>query len=93
MPAWLHPVAGGCELRIKVVPGASRSGLAGILGDRLKVRVSAPPEGGKANRAVEELLTGLSGCPSVVLAGHGTPLKTILVRGCDPEALERILLG
>lgn len=93
MPGWLQTVDGGCALRIKVVPGASRSGLAGILGDRLKVRVSAPPEGGRANRAVEELLTSLSGYTCVVLAGHGTPLKTILVRGCSPAALERILGG
>jgi uncharacterized protein len=93
MPAWLHPVAGGCELRIKVVPGASRSGLAGILGDRVKVRVSAPPEGGKANQAVEELFSRMSGCPCVVLAGHSSPLKTILVRGEDPEALKQMLSG
>lgn len=93
MPPWLRPVDGGCELRIKVVPGASRSGVAGALGDRLKVRVAAPPEGGKANRAVEELLTGLSGCPSTVQNGHGTPLKTILVRGCDPDDLARLLGG
>lgn len=93
MPPWLRVVEGGCEIRLKVVPGASRSGVAGALGDRLKVRVSAPPEGGKANRAVEELFTGLSGCPCTVQAGHGTPLKTILVRGCNPDALAGVLGG
>jgi uncharacterized protein (TIGR00251 family) len=40
------------RLWIKAVPGASRDQIAGLVGDRLKVRVSAPPEGGKANRAI-----------------------------------------
>ena len=37
---------------IKAVPGASRNQITGIVGDRLKVRTSAPPEGGKANKAI-----------------------------------------
>jgi uncharacterized protein (TIGR00251 family) len=56
--------------------------LAGVLGDRLKVRVAAPPEGGKANRAVVELLTDwLVGASVELVSGHGTPLKTVRVRG------------
>ena len=43
---------GDVLIRVKVVPGASRAGIAGVLGDRLKVRVSAPAEGGRANKAV-----------------------------------------
>lgn len=39
-------------LRIKAVPGAKRDAIAGPLGDRLKVRVSAPPEAGRANAAI-----------------------------------------
>ena len=42
----------GVELDLKVVPGARRDMLAGMLGTRFKVRVSSPPEDGRANRAV-----------------------------------------
>jgi uncharacterized protein YggU (UPF0235/DUF167 family) len=91
LPDWVRPVAGGCELRLKVVPGASRAGVAGPLGDRLKVRVAEPPEGGKANRAIGELLGGLLGCPCEVVAGHGTPLKTVLCRGAEAAAVAGLL--
>lgn len=40
----------GCiELSIRVVPRAARNGVAGLLGDELKVRIQAPPVDGKAN--------------------------------------------
>lgn len=61
MPEWAKRTAEGWEIRVKAVPGSSRSRIAGVLGDRLKVQVAAPPEGGKANRAVAEVLAGWLG--------------------------------
>jgi uncharacterized protein (TIGR00251 family) len=46
-------------LWIKAVPGSSREEIAGVLGDRLKIRVAAPPENGKANRAICDLLADI----------------------------------
>lgn len=43
-------------LLIKAVPGARRDEVSGWLGERLKVRVAAPPEDGKANAAICALL-------------------------------------
>ncbi|MCP4011297.1 MAG: DUF167 domain-containing protein [Proteobacteria bacterium] len=43
-------------LAVKVVPGASRSKVAGWLGLELKLRISAPPDRDKANKSVERLL-------------------------------------
>ncbi len=34
---------------VKAVPGATRNENAGVVGDRLNIRISAAPEGGKAN--------------------------------------------
>ncbi|MDQ5870829.1 MAG: DUF167 domain-containing protein [Acidobacteriota bacterium] len=82
LPPFARAVEGGIELSIKVVPGASRSEVAGVLGDRLKVRVSAPAEGGKANRAVVALLEKWLGARDVeVVAGHSTREKTVRVPG------------
>ena len=43
------------KLKIKVIPGSSRNKILGWLGDNLKVAVTAPPQAGKANKAVIEL--------------------------------------
>jgi uncharacterized protein len=82
--ACLKAVQGGVEINVKVVPGASRDRIAGLLGDALKVQVSAPPERGKANSAVEALLAdalGLDARSVSVVRGANNPRKTVLVRG------------
>ena len=83
LPLYAKRIGADLELRLKVVPGASRASLAGALGDRLKVRVAEPPEGGKANRAVLALLSDwFAGASVELVSGHGTPLKTVRVRDC-----------
>ena len=79
------------HVHLKVVPGASREGLAGRYGDRLKLRVTAPPESGKANKAVLALLARALALPKGQLAlvrGAGMPLKTVAVRGLDVGEVE-----
>lgn len=74
----------GVTIDIKAVPGARRSEVAGWLGDRLKVRVSAPPEDGRANRAICELLAaGLGIRPEAVkvVRGASNPQKTLSIEG------------
>lgn len=80
------------RIRIKAVPGASRNAIAGVLGDRLKVRTSAAPEGGKANKAICTLLARtlkLKPAQVSVLKGHTNPEKTIEIIGCTPDELAR----
>jgi uncharacterized protein (TIGR00251 family) len=73
-------VEGGYEITLKVVPGASRSEVVGPLGSRLKVRVAAPAEAGKANRAVVRLLREWLGARRVsIVAGLGSAEKTVRV--------------
>ena len=69
-------------MRIKVVPGASRDEIAGWLGDALKLRVTAPPERGRANTAVERLLAAVLGVPAEcvrVVAGLSSARKTVVI--------------
>lgn len=84
----------GVRIRLKVVPGASRDAVAGWLGDRLKVRVSAPPEQGKANEAVCRTLAkslGVAQRAIQIVAGHASAEKTVEIQGLTiDEAATRL---
>lgn len=84
------------HIRLKVVPGASRDRVAGPLGDRLKVQVSAAPEAGKANKAVLALLAGTLGVGKGALRivrGETNAQKTVEVVGLDVASVARLLYG
>ncbi|MCC6953377.1 MAG: YggU family protein [Deltaproteobacteria bacterium] len=86
-PAFLRREEDGALLALKVVPGASRDEIVGIHGDRLRIRVSAPPEDGAANRSVLKLLKKQLHAEDVQLvAGTASPLKTVRV-WCSAERL------
>ena len=81
-------------IAIKAVPGAKRDEIVGLLGDRLKVRVAAPPEGGKANKAICALLADALGVRAKdveVVRGASTAEKTVRARGITAaEAIARL---
>lgn len=82
------------QLRVKVVPGSSRDAVAGWLGDELKVRVSAPPERGRANAALEKLLARVLGVArkSVhVVSGQSSAHKRVEVAGLSDAEIARRL--
>ena len=78
-------------IRVRVVPGASRTRLVGWQADgALAARVAAPPEGGRANRALAELLAsalGLAPRDIEIVSGTANRVKTIRVRGLTEVAL------
>ena len=77
-----------CRLKVKAVPGASRSEIVGRLGEALKIRVTAPPEGGKANREILALLAGrlgLAAAAVTLVSGASSPAKVVELRGLTSE--------
>lgn len=81
-------------LRVKAVPGARRNEIAGVLGDRLKVRVSAPPEGGKANAAICEVISEAVGIKATLVSverGASSAEKLLRLRGVNAAATSAAL--
>ena len=84
----------GLRIRLKAVPGASRDAIAGLLADRLKVRVSAPPEGGRANKAIIDLLARalrIHERDIEIVQGATSPEKVALVSAISADDARRLL--
>jgi len=82
------------KIPLKVVPGSSRSCIAGWLGESVKVRVKAPPESGKANKAVEKLLAKALQIPLnrvSIVRGGASPRKLVEITGLRGEEIVKRL--
>jgi uncharacterized protein len=91
--AWWREAAGGVRIELLVTPRASRSELAGVAADRLRVRVAAPPVEGAANDELVRVLARALGVPRAaveVVAGAASRRKTALVRGVGADAVRRL---
>jgi len=87
---WLRETGDGVVLRLRVQPRAKRSGLGGVYGDRLRLRINAPPVDDKANQAVCDYLARVLGLPrsSVTLrSGRRCRDKDVRVADLDREAV------
>lgn len=78
-------------LHVWVVSGASSSGLAGLHGDKLKVRVTSPPEGGRANDELAGLLEDALGFRLTMIRGISSRHKVFELPVSDPEPIQRRL--
>jgi len=90
----IQQVPGAILFTVKVVPGSSKTAVAGLLGSMLKVKVSAPPEKGKANESLTEFLAkrlGVKPRNIQIIAGTSNPVKQIRVEGITPDRLTQIL--
>jgi len=83
--------AGGVQFAVRVIPGASKNEVAGSQDGALKIKLTAPPVEGKANRACIDFLAGLLGLRRSVLAiasGEKSRKKTVAVEGITRAELE-----
>ena len=77
-------------LSVAARPGASRSAVQGLVGDALKVAIQAPPEQGKANKALTAFLAkalGLRKAQVTLASGASSRNKTLRIEGLDEAGL------
>jgi uncharacterized protein (TIGR00251 family) len=90
----------GLRLALRVTPKAGRDTLGEVREGRLQVKVSAPPEDGKATAAVLKLIAKVSGIPVSqieLLSGATSREKLVLLHRLSlsdlPEAVRSLLTG
>ena len=86
----------GDEIRIdvKALPCASKTGFAGIKDGRLRIRLAAAPENGRANAELIGFVAGAAGCPKkdvILLRGTKSRMKTIVLPAAYRVQLEGII--
>ncbi|MEY2755948.1 MAG: hypothetical protein RJB65_2306 [Actinomycetota bacterium] len=91
----IRSVAGqaATEVDVRVQPGASRSGVVGVVDDRLRVRLSSPPVDGRANDELIAVLAEALGLrPREIGIVRGLTGRSKTVRVARTEAEVRTLL-
>jgi uncharacterized protein (TIGR00251 family) len=93
-PAWLkREPSGSYLLSLHVQPGAKKTGVVGLHGDALKIRLAAPPAEGKANECLIGFLAELLDVPRsqvALVSGATSRQKRLRVTGVSEQALAAI---
>ena len=82
-------------LRLRVVPNARRSEIAGLHGEAIKVKVQAPAVEGKANEALRAFLAERLNIPArgvEIVGGEKSRDKLVAVEGLELEEVRQRLL-
>ena len=92
MSPFFQPTGQGYVLRLTVVPGAQRTQVVGLHGDRLKVRLAAPPEKGAANRELLSFLSRALKLPkeSFRILGPRSRGKIVEIHDLSPDLESRL---
>ena len=93
---FLRAQSDGVLLSVKLQPRASKNEIGELLGNELRIKVTAPPVDAAANEALVELLAEKLGCSSnrvELLRGHKSRHKGVMLHGFMPEDILQKLSG
>ncbi len=92
--AYLRPEGdASCRLEVWVQPGARRSEISGLHGERLKIKLSAPPIEGRANRLLLKFLAEILDVPPAgveLVSGAGGRAKSVRIAAPAQEVRRRL---
>ena len=95
MPSFIRAQGDCVLLSVKVQPRANKTEISGLLGDELKIKVTAPPVDAAANEALIQLLAETLDCSRnrvALVRGHTSRRKIIQIHGITPEEVVTRLL-
>lgn len=88
------PTATGVRLSVRVQPRASANEIAGLYGDALRIRLTAPPVEGAANEALVDFLSGtfeIARRNITIVAGSSSRLKIVELTGITEDRVRRLV--
>jgi hypothetical protein len=86
----IHDTAAGATFAVRVHPRARKDAITGVLGDALKLSLTAPPVEGRANDATIDFLAEILRLPRssvTIAAGLTSRNKVVRVAGLSASAL------
>jgi uncharacterized protein len=78
------------RLAVKVTPNAGRSEITGMKDGVLQMRVGAPPDKGKANKELIDVIAeklGIKKASVLIVKGQTSRYKTVIIEGLSGEEL------
>jgi uncharacterized protein (TIGR00251 family) len=90
--SWFTSRTDGLLISVCIVPKSSRTGVCGIYGESLKIKIAAAPENGKANKELIDFLSNLletSRQAITIVSGHTSRKKMLKIKGIKAADLER----
>jgi hypothetical protein len=90
----IQQVNNDAVFQVKIVASSSRTAVAGQLDGMLKIKVAAPPENGKANRAIVKFLAAELGVKKkqvVIASGLTSTIKQIQVSDTTTSDIEKLI--
>ena len=94
----MEQIAEGVKIHVKVTPKAKNNVIENWpsiqnLADEIRIRVTAPPEKGQANKAVIELLSknlNIGKSSVILLSGDTSRNKTFLLKGLEMKDMHNV---
>lgn len=90
-PYRITHATGGAAFAVHVIPRARKNEISGRHGEAVKVRLTAPPVEGAANKALVKFLAECLDVPESrieIISGKAARDKLVCVLGMSPEQLE-----
>jgi len=91
---WIREASGGVVVSLLIQPRASKNQVSGLQGDRLKLRLTAPPVEGAANKMCTTFLAkclGVAKSNLEIVSGQSSRQKQILIHGGSLEEIKGLL--
>jgi len=84
----------GIIIQVYVVPRSAKCEVAGVQGDALKLKLTAPPAEGQANAECIRFLSDILGIKKKqvkILGGHKSKRKSVAIEGIGRKDIEALI--